>query len=193
MTHTADPSQTRSRKRSQILVTLFFSGLILFTLALLAIIVPRVQHLRRTSGDDIPHWLVIEVVAGDLIRVESGGTNRLVHVYGIGCPPLEANARFREAQLRLGLPDHELLQRGLLARNTLSTWIYRRQAQVLTQAAPKDHPYEAYVRVSGVDVGKKMVENGQAYALEIPHQHLEYYQSLEAAARKRAIGIWRAP
>ena len=181
------------RTRGRILITLFFAAIILATFLLSRFLAPRLEHLRRTSGDDIPQWTVEEILAGDVIRVRHKDTSKLVHVCGVACPPPEPTAGFRQAQERLGLPDHALLERARIARNTLSAWIFRKQAQVLTQRAAAEGPEDAYVRVSGIDVGRTMLEGGQAYVLDVTHPLLDDYRELEARARTEGIGIWRAP
>ena len=181
--------------RSQILVTAFFLGIAGFTILLLVILIPNISHLRQTKGDTIPRWKCVEIFTGDRIRVEShDGESHQVHILGISCPPTNRSAAAQAASERLGLPETEAVKRGQVSQKTLYAWINKRLALLLPSLTQEDEEWlEAYVRVGGVDVGRRMLLGGQAYALDTPHGLLAEYQEYEAKAQKEKKGLWRDP
>ena len=60
-------------------------------------------------------------------------------------------------------------------------------------AQPGDDADRGYVSVFGVDVGRKLLQGGQAMASREPHPRLEEYLACEAEAKAKARGIWRTP
>ena len=88
----------------------------------------------------------------------------------------------------------ELLVRAQISQKSLTTWIYRRTVRVMPAPdVPSIHPdaMEAYVEISGVDVGKKMLLNGQAYLAEGVHARETEYRGYAEEAKTAAIGLWR--
>lgn len=183
-----------NQKQSRIVLTLFFVGLVATTAFLTYGLVPRVLSVKRQATDDIPRWKCLEVIAGDLIRVTSNGETNQVHIAGIVAPPSVRGRALEQLALEHGLPVDELLDRAHISRKSLTTWIYRRTVRVIpVPEIPASHPdtLEAYVEISGVDVGRKMLENGQAYLSGDDHDRAGIYESHAQSARAAAIGLWR--
>ena len=42
-------------------------------------------------------------------------------------------------------------------------------------------------------LGKKILQNGQGYALDIPHPQSADYKQYEAQAKANEFGFWRVP
>ena len=181
--------------RGQILVTTFFLGIAGLTIALLAILIPNINHLRETKGDTIPRWKCTKILAGDrIVMARHDGETRFVHVAGIRSPPTNRTELTQAAVARLELTQAEVIKRGMVAQKTLYAWINKRKAFLIPLEEQNDPEWlEAYVRVGGVDVGRRQLLYGQAYALETKHELSTEYQQYEAKAKKEKIGIWRDP
>ena len=183
-----------NQKQSRIVLTVFFVSVIAVTALLTYGIVPRVKSLKATSQDQIPRWTCIEVLAGDLIRVTHQERTNLVHLAGIASPRPQHGPALDVASKQLMVPVDELLKRAQISRKSLATWIYHRTVRVLVQPElERTYPdaLEAYVHVSGVDVGKKMLQHGQAYTKNGSHPMREKYVNYETHAKKRSFGFWR--
>ena len=183
-----------NQKQSRIVLTVFFVTVIAATAWLTFGIVPRVMSLKATAQDQIPRWTCIEVLAGDLIRVTHQERTNLVHLAGISSPRPQPGPDLDDASKKLIIPVDELLERAQISRKSLATWIYHRTVRVVAQPElERTYPdaLEAYVHISGVDVGKKMLQYGQAYTKNGTHPMREKYIEYEAHAKKHAFGFWR--
>lgn len=192
----SEPSPAQRLRRSRILITLFFVAIVALTMALTYGIAPRIQRLRVVDSDRIPLWTCIEVVSGDTIRVEKDDEIVRIHLAGIGCPPPERGPELDAEVGRLNIPTDELLEKSRIARDSLFTWINRRSAllDIVDDIAPTSaDATEAYVQVGGVDLGKKILQHGQGYALDIPHPQRDDYKRYEEQARASEFGFWRVP
>ena len=183
-----------NQKQSRISLTVFFVSVIAASALLTYGIVPRVKSLKATSQDQIPRWICIEVLAGDLIRVTHQGKTNLVHMAGIASPIPQHGPALDVASKQLIIPIDELLKRAQISRKSLTTWIYHRTVRVVAHPElERTYPdaLEAYVHVSGIDVGKKMLQHGQAYTKHGSHPMQEKYVEYEANAKERSFGYWR--
>ena len=183
-----------NQKQSRFALTVFLVSIMAVTALLTYGIVPRVKSLKATSQDQIPRWTCIEVLAGDLIRVTHREKTNLVHLVGIASPIPQRGPGLDVASKQLIVPVDELLKRAQISRKSLATWIYHRTVRVLVQPElERTYPdaLEAYVHVSGVDVGKIMLQYGQAYTKNASHPMRDKYVEYEAHAKKHAFGFWR--
>ena len=191
-----DASEKRRQRRGKVYLTLFFLVLAGLCLGFTVGIAPMLQGVQRDASSKIPHWTCVGVSAGDLLDIESLTTTRVVRLHGITCPPQEEGPALTAMAQELGFPEDELRHQGEMARNTVAAWIYKRRLDV--EWAPEtegDAPEiaEGYVSVFGVDVGRKMLQGGQAMASRDDHPRREAYIAYEAEAREKGRGIWRVP
>jgi endonuclease YncB( thermonuclease family) len=187
---TATESSTRTR-RGRIGITVFFLLLVLGSLAGTRYFAPRLQRVQSDHAVAMPVWKCLEVPTGDRITVSDGTVTNLVHVRGIASPPTQRGRELDAVCAHLGMREEDVIRKGQLAGKALRTWIYRRKALLAERTENADGTWTAYVAVGGVDVGRKMLQNGQAYALDEGHPRMEGYRADEAEARQREIGIWR--
>ena len=183
---------TASRKqlKSRILVTAFLVGSAALCALLTFGIVPRVEHLRVDAGDTIPRWKIVGVPAGDRLALELEGQTNIFQLAGVQCPAPDADSRQPTVARHLDLSDEETVARGVVARKTMMAWLYRRNAR-LERFDDSTSPPLAFIHVGGIDVGRKMIQNGQAFTTELEHPYREAYLRLEARAKEDRIGIWR--
>lgn len=182
--------QARTR-RGRIGITLFFIGLFAVCLGGTRYLAPRLQRVQAENTEIMPVWKCLEVPAGNRITVSDGTVTNRVVVRGIACPPTQRGAELDAVGNQLGMREEDLIRKGQLASNALRTWIYRRKARLEDREVNDDGSWTAFVAVGGVDVGRKMLEHGQAFVVEKPHDRLESYRQLEEEARRQEIGIWR--
>jgi endonuclease YncB( thermonuclease family) len=188
MNENVSPKQVRA---GRIGLTLFFVVLALLCLSGTYLFVPVIRATYDGGGDIIPRWRCIEVLAGDTIRVTDGQSTNLVYVAGIRSPPPERGKKLDEAVDELKMRDLDLLKKGQVAQKSLYAWINRRRARLAVVEQLEPGVMTAFVYVGGVDLGRKLLENGQAYVLLLDHPQLARYQDLEAEAQRKSIGLWR--
>lgn len=182
--------QARTR-RGRIGITVFFLVLFAASLAGTRYLAPRLQRVQQDNAGVMPVWKCLEVPAGDHITVSDGTTTNRVYVRGIGTPPTSRGEALDEVCATLGMREEDVIRKGQLSGKALRTWIYRRKARLDDRVVNDDGTWTAYVAVGGVDVGRKMLQNGQAYVLDVEHPRLEAYRAYEREAKSRETGIWR--
>lgn len=171
-------------------VTVFFVVLALLCFSGTYLLVPVIRATYDGGGDVIPRWRCVEVLAGDLIRVAEDDTTHLVRIAGIRCPPPERGPELAEVMAELNMREADLLKKGQIAQKTLYAWINRRRAR-LDVVSEDGELLTAFVYVGGVDLGRKMLQNGQAYVTSLEHQRRDRYLELQQKAQDRSIGLWR--
>ena len=178
-------------RKSRILVTAFLAGSVALCAGLTFYIVPRVEHLRVDAGETIPRWKIVAVPAGDRLALAFEGQTNVFQLAGVRCPAAGTDAPVSAVARRLGLSEQETIARGVIARKTAQAWLYRRIARI-ERIDDTASPPIALIFVGGIDVGRKMLQHGQAYTTDLDHPHRESYLKLEARAKKEQIGLWRA-
>lgn len=184
------------RGRARVYITVFFVVLAGISLGFTVGIAPMLKGVQQDASSKIPHWSCVGIPAGDMLEIESLTTTRVVRLHGIVCPPREEGAALSAMVDVLNFPEDELMHQGEMARNTVAAWIYKRRLDVewLPEFdTPDDGESRGYVSVFGVDVGRKMLQGGQAMALREEHPRGDAYLTYEAEAREKGRGIWRKP
>ena len=115
----------------------------------------------------------------------------VVWVRGIDCPPTARGTALDQVMNQLGMREEDLIRKGQLAQKTLTAWIFRRKARLDHIEPMANGEVTADVVVGGIDVARKMLQNGQAFVTDTPHDRLDEFRALEQEARTREIGIWR--
>jgi endonuclease YncB( thermonuclease family) len=190
-----DATDRKKRLRAKIYITIFFLVLAGLCLGFTVGIAPTLKGVQANAASKIPHWTCEEVLSGDTVRIKSLTTSQVVRIRGIVAPPREEGPALAEMARTLDFPEQDLLHQGEMARNALSVWIYKRRLDVeWLEDARETGPDVAtgYISVFGVDVGRKMLQGGQAMAVREDHPRREAYAGYEEEARARERGIWRS-
>jgi endonuclease YncB( thermonuclease family) len=188
------PSQSRNKAR--VYITIFFVALAGISIGFTVGIAPMLQGVQQDASSKIPHWSCVGIPAGDVLEIESLTTTRVVRLHGIVCPPREEGPALSAMAEELGFQEEALMHQGDMARNTVAAWIYKRRLDVewlpeFDEAGTDES--RGYVSVFGVDVGRKMLQGGQAMALREDHPRRDAYLAYEEEAREKGRGIWRTP
>jgi len=185
------------QRRSRILLTLFILCVIA-TCGLLTVgVSSRLEATREKTSDWHAGYHCIDVIRGDLIRVTADGMTNLVQILGMACP---STSRDRQASVMAAerhMPEDRVVEHGITAQKTLKAWINKRRVNLVSpdgsEAAPsKDGVFYAYASVFGVDIGRKMIQGGQAFATSEEHPRLDEYLGYEEEARRDGLGLWHA-
>lgn len=151
---------------------------------------------RKQLATWSPGAICEAVLPGDqlLLVDEHGRTNR-VQLLGIQSPPTERGPALEQMARDLGMREEFVLQQGRVAQSALLIWVNQRHVQVsVPEAFRLPDPAElqlGYASRQGVDLGRKMLQQGQARALHLPHPRLDEYLAFEQEARAAKLGLWR--
>ena len=177
-----DPATGRSGRW---LVILFYSILFGGTAWVTSYSVQSSYHKRHVQGEFFPHLRCTGIIDPITLETEKHGQTGSVQFLGV----------LRPSQRRELLNGLDPYREDQIARHTLQAYLYKRRVRF----HPVDNPGEnspgtlqvGYVELYGIDVGKKLIENGQAFAAEIDHPRKELYLRMEEKARKARKGVWR--
>lgn len=177
-----DPATGRSGRW---LVILFYSILFGGTAWVTAYSVQSSYHKRHIQGEFFPHLRCIGIIDPVTLETEKHDRTGSVQFLGVLRPS-------QRTELLNGLDPHREDQ---IARHTLQAYLFKRRVRfhpVEDTAEPAPGSLRVgYVELYGIDVGKKLIENGQAFAAEIDHPRKDLYLRMEAKARKARKGVWR--
>ncbi len=123
---TATPS---TKRRGRFFLSLFFVGLVAACALLTVGVTTRLNETREQLADWNPGYKCIKILRGDLVEVTDYETTNRVQLLGMTCPPPTRDSDLDALSVEWALPEDELLQHGITARDTLTTWIYKRQIQ----------------------------------------------------------------
>ena len=186
-----DQQHQAKQRRGRIIITVFFLGLLTVCFAGTRLLVPQLRTVRAESAHEMPVWKCIEIFAGNHLRATDDSVTNRIWVRGIDCPPTARGSELDKVAASLGMREEDLIRKGQLAQKTLTAWIYRRRARLDNIQTMDNGDVTADVIVGGVDVARKMLQNGQAYVIDTPHERLEEMRAYEKEARNKEIGIWR--
>ena len=179
-------SNPSAGKSGKLLVIGLYAGLILLTLITVQISVKHPKTKAFRQGDLMPLAKCTGFLAGNRLEVIFRGEEEILELLGVVSPadPGAPLAASRD-------PQHE----ERVAIGVLQGWIYKKQ---LVLSFPDEEPPRnekghlvSYAELYGVDVGKKLVEEGQAFAANTPHARSELYLEMQRQARERSVGVWR--
>jgi endonuclease YncB( thermonuclease family) len=189
-----DPKLRKSRR----LLTVYIAAIILVCALFTYGVSSHLVETRERLGTWTPGAICRDVLSGDrILLVDESGTTNLVQVLGIEAPPVASGQALTDFARRVGRREDFVLQQGQTAHSTLRVWINRRHVKTTVpegfETAEANGAILAYASRQGVDIGRKMLQGGQAVALDIPHPRLEEYRQYEAEAQAAGAGLWRAP
>ena len=189
-----DPKLRKSRR----LLTVYIAAITIVCAVFTYGVSSHLVETRERLGTWTPGAICRDVLSGDrLLLVDEFGATNVVRVLGIEAPPTDRGEALTEFARRVGRREDFVLQQGQTAHATLRIWINRRHVKTITpegfESADKTGATPVYASRQGVDIGRKMLQGGQAVALDMPHPRLEEYRRYEAEARAAGAGIWRAP
>ncbi len=179
------PSPAPNRTGRTLVIT-FYTTLIFFTLGTtwIAIHHPKTQAYKQ--GNLVPLTLCTEVINGHSIKVQNQDKEEIVHFLGIESPG--ENPTKLSSQLD---PNKE----EQIARHALLAWIYHKRVRLTYPHGKPTHDERgrllAYVDIYGIDVGKKMLQEGQAMVSDKQHPKFDLYKKFEAEAYDAHKGVWR--
>ena len=182
MTQTPDPA---TRASGRWLVIIFYSVIFGGTALVTAYSVQSSYHKRHIQGEFFPHLVCTGIIDPVTLEAEKHDVVTPVHFYGVDRPS-----------------DHLDLLNGLDAEkedrisiHTLQAYTFKRRIRFHSidglPALDAQGRQQGYVELYGVDVGKKLIENGQAFAGSEEHPRKDLYLRMEAKARDARKGVWR--
>ncbi len=189
-----DPNVRKSRRLLTAYIAAITLVCALFTYGVSSHLVQTRERLDGWS----PGSICRDVLSGDrLVLEDEDGAMQIVQVLGIQAPPVERGDMLTEFAEQIGRREDFVIQQGRSAKSTLLVWVNRRHIKLEIpegfEEADEEGVIRAYASRQGVDIGRKMLQGGQAIALDFPHPRLEAYRAYEAEARAADAGIWRAP
>ena len=145
---------------------------------------------RSDAFDMLGKCMAVE--SADILLIRQAGEQREVRLLGVEAPSMAGDP---EQAMRLGLAPELLAREGLVSRNTLAAWVYRRGLRIeyplgLETTDEEGRPY-VYAEIAGVDLARKLLQGGQVVMTDVVHPRLELYLEMQASARERGFGIWR--
>lgn len=126
---------------------------------------------------------------------------RLVRIIGIQAPPLQAGSNATVFADATGISPSALFEPrsytsgktlGEISRDALVIWAYKQDC--LIEYPDTNRTDVAHVTIAGIDVGKKLLKEGQAVAISTPgptNKYTKLYESFEQIGRDKNIGIWK--
>ena len=186
---------------TRVVLIAFFGALVGLSLFLTRCNQGNLEKLRHAGDDKQAFYKCLQVLSGDTIVVQrasqTNAPERTIRVVGIEAPPIDPGATNAAAFAdRIGVSTNTLfaprsvngLNLGQISRNALVIWMHK---QVCLLEFPNPSNDLAYVKVSGVDLGRTHLRSGQAIAPRQPdHKLLDEYLSYEREAREHGFGIW---
>jgi len=183
MTSTKDPTASRTGRW---VVILFYSVIFGGTAWVTAYSVQSSYHKRHIQGEFFPHLVCKGILDPITLKTEKYEEASSVQFVGVLRPS-----------------DRKDLLNGLdpraedrIARHTLQAYTYKRRIRFHPAEEGPAHSSDGaqlgYVELYGVDVGKKLIENGQAFAdRNLDHPRRALYVEMERQARDGRKGVWR--
>ena len=174
------------RTRGRWILFVFLAGTAMASYATLWLSVhnPTMDRLRR--GEIIPLMTCLDVIDGRTLLVEYKGATNTVHLGGVRLP---------SACRDILTPDVDFEKEDDIARKVLLVWVFKKMVDVTPDSgvpmrgAPPE--FEAQVKIFGVDIGRKLIAEGQAAVAEDANPRRAFYESFEAPARHARKGMWR--
>ncbi len=180
------PPPSRARRNGRWLVPLMLVVLVGGTFALTWFAVHHPKTRQFDHGEFYRFARVTEILGPATFRADLPQTSVTVRLLGIRSP-LELRDQLSEALD----PDQE----ARVAAGVLRTWIYKRPLKLVPEPEEAERDEQdrllVYAELYGVDVGKKLVEEGQAGAVNSGHPRAALYRQARAEARAAGKGIWR--
>lgn len=185
-------------RKSRRLLTLYIGAVTLVCALFTYGISSHLTQTRERLDDWSPGAICREVLAGDrILLVDEAGATNILQVLGIQAPPSEPGPALTEFARQVGRREDFVLQQGRSAQATVQVWLNRRHIRLDTpegfEAPDEEGVIRAYASRQGVDIGRKMLQGGQAVAVDMPHPRLEEYRRYEAEAQAAGAGLWRNP
>ncbi len=180
------PTPSSGTRRSRRFVLAFYAIFIGGTLATtwLATRHPKTEAFHR--GEFMPVAKVVEVIDSASVRVVWQGAEEVLRFRGI------EQASERSSELPSG---RNAAQEDEIGRKALYTWMCRRPLKLIYDgdSVPRDEEGRllAYAELYGVDVGKKLISEGRAFAKLSDHPYRDLYLEFEGKARSERRGLWR--
>jgi hypothetical protein len=179
---TKDPASGRSGRW---VVIIFYSILFGGTAWVTAYSVQSSYHKRHIQGEFFPHLVCTGILDPVTLKTEKLEKAGSVQFLGV----------LRPSDRRDLLNGLDPQKEDRIARHTLQAYTFKRRirfhpAEEGTEPKPGG-PQVGYVELYGVDVGKKLIENGQAFAADIDHPRKALYLRMQEKARTAHHGVWR--
>jgi endonuclease YncB( thermonuclease family) len=145
---------------------------------------PRMDRLRR--GEIIPLMTCLDVIDGRTLLVEYKGSTNIVHLGGVRLP----------SACREILPaDVDFEKEDDVARKVLLVWVFKKLVDVVPDGGVPmlggPGEFEGQVKIFGVDVGRKLIAEGQAATADDGNPRHDFYKGFETIARDARKGMWR--
>lgn len=133
-----------------------------------------------------PHLVCVGIEDPSTLLAEQDGEPVMLRLAGVATPSEALDAT---RSLDPAVEDD-------IARKTLLAYLYKRRIRfhpadgvpVNVQEGLK----QGYVELYGVDVGKQLIENGQAAVSGQEHPRREIYLASQEEAKSKKAGIWRS-
>lgn len=170
--------------KGRALVAVFYISLIAGTGLITYVSVQRGQA-KRDDGEFFPYLSCLGISSPEILDAEERGEKIQLRMVGVDAPS-------RQPELLNGLDP---AQEDAISVKTLLAYIYKRRLRFHSAGDLPENPAEGlrqgYVEVYGIDVGRKLIENGQAFAADIEHPRKELYLQMQAKAKAAKLGVWR--
>lgn len=182
------PPAARSRN-GRPLVLLLYSSLTLLALLIAWFSIHHPKNQAFQEGTFLPLARCLEILGSDTIRVDYLQEEQVLRICGIDSPSARPD-RLDPARN----PERE----ENIARQILQGWIYRKQLKLTFPGADSETVVRdeegrllAYAELYGVDIGGKMIQEGQVLAAEIDHPRREDYLHRQQEAEASGQGLYR--
>jgi len=181
-----NPALPALRRNGPPLILLLFGGLIGATLLISWAAVRHPTTAAFHQGDYFPMARCLEIRSADSFRVEYKNQEVTVRLIGVDAP---AAVPDRLPGARKAAREEDI------ARQVLQGWVYRKQMVLKfpdDQAGfESDGRLPAYAELYGIDVGGKLIREGQARASTEEHPRAAQYRAYEEEAQAAQHGLWR--
>lgn len=151
-------------------------------------------------------YKVIDVIDGDTILVQP---NQCVRIIGIDAPEIKQDSqKFKDDLEKYTVSENQELYNGNKSKNELKKRILNKKVTLIECPEYSQEVLEngrsgrdlRFVRISGDDIGKWMLQNGHARIWSNAHPHLGFhhpkeneYAKEEFIAKELNVGVWKKP
>jgi len=164
----------------------FYAVFVLGTFAVTYFALNHPTTVKYHEGELIPVIKCIGITDARTLTIYRDGRTNTIHLIGVDLPS--------DATTRFGA-DVDIAREDEIALHALQAWIYKKRLQIFaadeTQPPEDATEYKGYASLYGVDIGRKLIKEGQAFVRDVEHPRRADYETLEAAAREARKGIWR--
>jgi len=196
MKQTSDNEKSWGRKmRGRLMVTAFLALLICVSFGLTRWVTTDRKMQEVARSEPIPSVNCARIVNGTTVWVTYADRSRMVRLVGIIAPSAVADDDVDPVALTWAVSPRRIREQRGTAEKILTTWVKRRRVEVVPSedAVQRDEggPLSAYIKVYGVDVGKKLLQSGLVIASDEKHPLEEDYRRFQVEARTAKKGLWR--